>query len=458
MSDLVQSDPTLEEPITSREPLIDFFAAGMKPRAEWKIGTEYEKVAVERKTGRAARYSGRHGIEALLRGVADRFGWTPRQEGERTIALEKGKASITLEPGGQVELSGEPWDDIHGAQEELREHVNEIVTVGDELGIAFLGLGIQPVSPVEDIEWVPKRRYEIMAPYMNKVGSLGHRMMKQTATVQTNLDFSDECDAMEKMRVGMGLAPILTAMFANSPICDGKMSGYMSFREHIWMDTDRNRCGLLPFVFSRDAGFEDYANWALGVPMYFIRRGGTLVDLTGLPFGEFLKNGAAGHRATLADWQLHLTTLFPEVRLKTYIEIRSVDSQPLDRMLALPALMKGVLYDSDCRLGAWDLVKAWTWSERLELYDASHREALAARVRGIRLHDLAHELCAIARVGLVRQNVRNARGEDETIYLIPVERQLDLGKSPAKLISEKWLGAWNENIEELVDYSAYRLV
>ena len=458
MSDLIQSDPSLDEPITSRDPLLGYFTAGMKPRAEWKIGTEYEKVAVERKTGRAVRYFGPRGIEALLREIADRFGWTPRREGRHTIALEKGKASITLEPGGQVELSGEPWEDIHKAQAELTEHVSEIVTIAEELGIAFLGLGIQPVSSLDDIEWVPKQRYGIMAPYMEKVGSLGQRMMKQTATVQTNLDFSDERDAMEKMRVGMGLAPILTAMFANSPICDGRLNGYMSYRQHVWTDTDRNRCGLLPFVFSRDAGFEDYLDWALGVPMYFIRRGGTLIDLTGMPFREFLKRGAAGHHATLGDWQLHLTTLFPEVRLKTYIEIRSVDSQPPERMLALPALMKGILYDSDCRLGAWDLVKAWSWSERLEIYDASHREALDARARGIRLLDLASELCAIARVGLARQDVRNARGEDETIYLAAVERQLELGKSPANIVADRWLGPWNESIDELIEFSAYRLL
>ncbi len=273
------------------------------------------------------------------------------------IALEGRKATITLEPGGQLELSGEACESIHCAEEELAQHVNEIVEVADELGLAFLGLGMQPLSPLEDIEWVPKVRYGIMAPYMSKVGKLGHRMMKQTATVQANIDFESERDAMTKVRLAMGLSPILTAAFANSPISDGKLNGYLSYRQHVWTDTDRDRCGLLPFAFSRDAGFEDYADWALDVPMYFIRREGKLVELTGLPFREFLKHGAAGHHATMADWQLHLTTLFPETRLKTYIEIRSVDSQPPERMLALPALVKGVFYDDDCMLGAWDLVQ-----------------------------------------------------------------------------------------------------
>jgi len=292
---------------------------------------------------------------------------------------------------------------------------------------------------------------------MAKVGTLGHRMMKQTATVQANIDFDSERDAMAKLRLGMGLSPILTAAFANSPISDGRLNGYMSYRQHIWTDTDRNRSGLLPFVFSPDAGFEDYTEWALDVPMYFIHRDGKFVDLTGLPFREFVKRGAAGHHATMADWQLHLTTLFPETRLKTYIELRSVDSQPPERMLALPALVKGVFYDPDCMLGAWDLVKAWSWSERLEIYDASHKEALQARIRGIRLLDLARELSAIARIGLERQNVRNGRGENETIYLDGLDRELALGRSPARQIAALWQQEWEERMDRLVEFSAYRI-
>jgi len=230
----------------------------------------------------------------------------------------------------------------------------------------------------------------------------------------------------------------------------------MSYRQYVWTDTDRDRCGLLPFAFSRDAGFEDYADWALDVPMYFIRRDGRFVDLSGMPFREFVKHGAAGHHATLADWQLHLTTLFPEVRLKTYIELRSVDSQPPDRMLALPALVKGVFYDDDCMLGAWDLVKSWSWSERLDVYETAPREALSTRVRGIPLLDLARELSAIARVGLMRQDVRNSRGENETIYLDSLDRQLALGRSPARVVAERWQTEWEERIDRLVDFAAYR--
>jgi glutamate--cysteine ligase len=457
MSDLVQMAAELDGPVTRRDALVEYLARGAKPRHEWRVGTEYEKVGVDRKTGRAARYYGPRGIEAVLRRLADRFGWTPRLEGKHVIALEGRKAAITLEPGGQVELSGEACESIHCAQEELTQHVNELVTVADELGLAFLGLGIQPVSGLDDIEWVPKPRYAIMAPYMAKVGTLGQRMMKQTATVQVNIDFDGEQNAMEKVRLGMGLSPILTAAFANSSISDGAVNGYMSYRQHIWTDTDRSRCGLLPFAFSRDASFEDYVDWALDVPMYFIRRDGKFIDLTGMPFREFLKRGAFGHHATMADWQLHLTTLFPEVRLKTYIELRSVDSQPPERMLALPALVKGVFYDDDCMLGAWDLVKGWSWSERLEIYDSSHREALQARIRGIRLLELARELAGIARVGLERQNVRNSRGENEAVYLDGLDRQLARGRSPAREIRDRWGSEWEENIDRLVEFSAYRI-
>ncbi len=457
MSDLIQTDAALDAAVTRRDALIDYFAAGAKPRSQWRVGTEYEKVGVDRATGRAARYFGPRGIEAVLRRLADRFGWTPRFEGQHVIALEGRKATITLEPGGQLELSGEACDSIHCAHAELTQHVNEIVTVGDELGLKFLGLGVQPLSTLEDIEWVPKPRYAIMGPYMLKVGTLGQRMMKQTATVQANIDFSSERDAMDKIRLGMGLSPILTAAFANSPILEGKRTGYMSYRQHVWTDTDNNRSGLLPFVFSPHAGFEDYADWALDVPMYFIRREGRFVDLTGMPFREFLKHGAKGHFPTLADWQLHLTTLFPEVRLKTYIELRSVDSQPPERMLALPALVKGIFYDDDCLLGAWDLVKSWTWSERLEIYHASHKEALQARIRGVSLLDLAKEVSMIARVGLRKQDVRNGRGEDETIYLDGLDRQLALGKSPARDIAERWETQWEERIERLVEFSAYEI-
>src|SRR3989475_521093 len=431
-------------PIESIDQLVEQFHRAGKPRARWMIGTEYEKVAVERASGKAAPFSGPRGIEAVLRVLAERYGWEPKEEDGRVVALAREGASVTLEPGAQLELSGEQCPTIHCTHQELATHVREVVTVGRDLGIAFLGLGMQPVSRVDEIEWVPKQRYRIRGPYMTRVGTLGQRMMKQTATVQANIDYGDERDAMLKLRVGMGIAPLLNAMFANSSISDGGLNGYMSFRGHIWTDTDRARCGLLPFVFRAGAGFADYIEWALDVPLYFILRGGRYrTEVTGVPFRRFLAEGVAGERATLDDWNLHLTTLFPEVRLKGYIEIRSADSQPPERMLALPALVKGVFYTQDCLEAAWDLVKRWSFEERVALWGDVHREALLARFKGVKVIELARELYAIAEEGLRRQQGLDRDGRDERVYLQRMGEQLAMGRSPARVIAEKWNGEWD---------------
>jgi glutamate--cysteine ligase len=296
-----------------------------------------------------------------------------------------------------------------------------------------------------------------MAPYMPLVGKLGQRMMKQTATVQANIDFLDEKDAMLKFRTGMGLAPILIAMFANSPISDGELNGYRSFREHIWTDTDKSRQGLLKFGFEADASFAHYVEYALDVPMYFIIRHHDYINMTGRTFRQFLRHGYNGERATLADWADHLTTLFPETRIKRYIEIRSVDSQPPELMPALSALVKGAFYDSDCLQAAWDLVKGWSWDERMEVYLDSHVNALAARFRRHSLFDLAKELFEIAWEGLRRQNLVNASGDNETIYLKPLKNLLDQGKCPADILVEKWPSELKQDIKKLIAYSAYKL-
>jgi glutamate--cysteine ligase len=436
--------------------LVESFTQSCKPRDRWRIGTEFEKVTVRAADAHAALFSGGQGIEALLKGMAERFGWDPLRDGDRVVALRRGGASITLEPGGQVELSGEPFATVHETARELREHVVESVTVGGELGLAFLGLGMQPISRLEEIEWVPKQRYRIMAPYMLRVGTLGQRMMKQTATVQVNLDFASEADAMAKMRTGMGLAPLVSAMFANSPISDGDLNRYMTFRGHVWTDTDNARSGLLRFVFRANAGFIDYVDYALDVPMYFIIRDGW-IDMTAYTFRRFLNEGYRGHRATMADWHAHLTTLFPEVRLKGYIELRSADSQAPELLLALPALAKGVLYDDDALQAAWDLVKAWSWEERLALWDDAHRRALAATIRGLTLRDLCRELLAIAEYGLRRQDCRNPRGLDETIYLERLVHEVRKGRCPADRVRESWLREWSQDVRKLVAGTAYTL-
>ena len=451
------SDPGANEPITGVAQLAEYIRVGAKPRADWRVGTEYEKVGVLRATGAAAPFSGPNGIERVLHNLAERYGWEPKLDRGRIVALYGRKANITVEPGGQLELSGEQCESVHCANEELTEHVREILTVSDDLGIVFLGLGIQPLSSVDQIEWVPKRRYEIMGPYMLRVGTMGQRMMKQTATVQANYDFGDERDAIQKLRVSMGLVPLISAMFANSSVSEGKLNGFMTLRGHIWTDTDNARSGMLPFVFNADCGIEDYVEYALDVPMYFIIRGGDYVEATSVTFRQYMREGFRGERATMEDWALHLTTLFPEVRLKRYLEVRSADSQPPEMMLALPALMKGVLYEPDSLEGAWDLVRRWTWEERVTLYNDAHREGLQAKIRGIALADLGRELLVIAASGLARQRCLNARGDDERIYLERLEELVRHGKSQGRLLAERWQGEWQRDMQKLIAHTSYRL-
>jgi glutamate--cysteine ligase len=456
MSDYVQDDSGPDAlPIESLDQLVEHIARGAKPRADWRVGTEYEKVAVDRQTGRAVPFSGTRGIEALLRRMADRFGWEPHEENGRVIALSRAGADITLEPGGQVELSGKQCSDLHEASEELAEHVREVTSAGDELGIAFLGLGIQPLSTVDEIEWVPKKRYSIMGPYMLKVGRLGQRMMKQTATVQVNIDYESESDAMQKMRVAMGIGALINGIFANSSITDGRANGFLSYRGHIWTDTDPKRCGLLPSLFHERAGFADYVEWALDAPMYFVKRGGDYLDLTGIPFRRFWKEGAQGLRATVGDFALHLSTLFPDVRLKTYIELRTTDSQPPDSMLGLSAIAKGVLYEPDCMGAAWDLVKSWSWEEHQAIREDVHRRALEARVRRYTVLDLSRELIEIAEEGLRRQACRNPAGQDERLYLERTREIVRSGKTLAQSVLERWEGDWDRDPAQLVGHTAY---
>jgi glutamate--cysteine ligase len=443
--------------IEKPEELEAYFQTAGKPSDRWRVGTEYEKVGVDRITGQAIPYFGPRGVNRILREMIERYGWEPDEQDGNIIALSRERTQITLEPGGQIELSGEPCDSIHCTYAEFTQHIRELLEVCEPLGITFLGLGMQPVSRLDEIQWVPKQRYRIMGPYMPTVGTLGQRMMKQTATVQANIDFLDEKDAMLKFRTGMGLAPVLIAMFANSPICDGRLNGYRSYREHIWTDTDKSRQGLLKFAFAPEATFAHYVEYALDVPMYFIIRRHEYINMTGVTFRQFLKYGHNGERATVEDWADHLTTLFPETRIKRYIEVRSVDSQAPELMPALSALIKGAFYDNDCLLAAWDLVKGWTWDERNEVYLDSHANALAARFRRHTLLDLAREFLEIAAEGLRRQHVVNDLGNDETIYLEPLRTLLSQGKCPADVIIEKWPGDLQRDVRKLIEFTAYKL-
>ena len=414
-------------------------------------GTEWEKLLVVRATGHAAPFSGSRGIEAVLRQLAERFDWSPTEEAGRCVALQRAGASITLEPGGQLEISGAPLATLHETATEMRTHVEELLGVCEGMDLAVLGLGIQPRSTLDEIEWVPKQRYGIMGPYMREVGTLGQRMMKQTATVQANIDFADEADAMRKLRVGQGIAPLLNAIFANSCVVDNELKGFRSFRGHVWTDTDRARCGFLRAAFADQVGFADYVEWALDVPLYFIlRQGRYRTEVKGLSFRRFLSDGCAGERATMDDWNLHLTTLFPEVRLKAFLEIRSADGQPLDRVVALPALVKGVFYEPDCLAAAWDLVKRWQYDDVVALAHEVVRGGLQARVGNVRALEYCLELAAIADAGLKRQALLDARGRDERQYLEPIRDQLEHGRTLADLTAADWQNAWGADVTKLV--------
>lgn len=444
--------------VTGVDELEATFHRGAKPREEWKIGVEYEKPVVDAKSGEAVAYDVERGIGSLLRGLHDRYPrWNPVLEGENVIALEDGLASITLEPGGQFEMSGQQCDSLHCANEELQRHVREIVSVGDELGLLFLGLGIVPKTPLDRIPWMPKQRYRIMREIMGRTGKLGRRMMTQTATVQCNFDYADEADALRKMRVSLALGPMLVAISANSPVVDGKPTGFQSYRAHIWTDTDRDRCGSLPFVFQTESLFRAYTEYALDVPMYFIWRNGAYKEVGGITFRRYLENGFDGERATLADWTLHLTTLFPEVRLKTYLEVRSADSQPVSLMLGTPALMKGIFYDDDALAAAAEVTKNWNGIALEGLHEEAARRGLAGRCGRLTFADYAKEIVSIARTGLARQARRNTEGQDETVYLDLLEQDVRAGRNPATSLIEGWEGKWNGDVDAMIAATAYRL-
>ena len=421
--------------VDTKEDLIRYFESGAKPRERWRVGTEYEKIAVDAATGKAVPYSGPDGVETMMRELIDRFGWEPEDEEHgHLLALSRGPARVTIEPGAQIELSGEQCESIHCAHREFSQHVAELIDVGHSHDAVLVGLGMTPVSRIDEIELLPKHRYHIMYPYMARKGRLGQRMMKQTAGVQANLDYSSEADAMRKFRVAMGIVPLLYAMFANSPLADGGLNSHQSFRGHIWTDTDPDRCGMLEFAFNDGAGFEDYTDYALNVPMYFIIRDHHYVDLTqppGITFRQYMQRGFGKERATIEDWDTHLTTLFPEARLKHYLEVRGADAGPVPMVLALPALWKGLLYDDDACAEATALLARLSFAERVALRAEVPRSGLAARLPdGRKLIEVARDLVTIAGRGLGRV----APGEQR--YLAPLEEIAASGRTVADRVLE----------------------
>ncbi len=439
------------------EALAAYLAQGCKPPSQFRIGAEHEKFPFRLGTHDPIPYDGEDGIFALMQGLK-RFNWEDEREGETVIGLHRGGANISLEPGGQFELSGAPLETIHDLHEETVQHLAEVRAVGQELAIGFLGLGFTPIWTRAEVPVMPKGRYKIMRDYMPKVGGLGLDMMFRTCTVQANLDFGSEADMVLKFRASLALQPVVTALFANSPFVEGRPSGFLSARANVWTDTDPDRTGLLDFVFEDGFGFETYARYALDVPMYFAKRGGRYVDLSGRSFRRFIAgelDDLPGERATMKDWADHLTTIFPEVRLKQYLEMRGADCGPLDRLSALPALWAGVFYDQGALEAAWDLCRDWSASDRSRLRVDAARLGLKAEVAGRSLQAVAQDLLAIAREGL-RRRARGREGlADETSYLAPLDEIAESGITPAERLLALYHGPWRGDVRNVFEAVAF---
>ncbi len=449
-----RTDLSASPPIESRDDLIRVFSGGEKPRAAWRIGTEHEKFVYRLSDHRAPSWDEPGGIRDLLLGLTE-FGWSPVEEGGKIIALSGTDGTVSLEPAGQLELSGAPLTDLHMSCAESGRHLEQVKAVGDRLGLGFLGLGMWPDKTRADLPVMPKGRYAIMLDHMPRVGNLGLDMMLRTCTIQVNLDYSSESDMVKKFRVGLALQPVATALFANSPFTEGKPNGFKSFRSHIWEDTDPARTGMLPFVFEDGFGYERYCDYALDVPMYFVFRDGQYIDAAGLSFRDFLDGKLSvlpGEKPTIADWNDHLSTAFPEVRLKSFLEMRGADGGRWGRICALPALWVGLLYSDGALDAAWDRVKHWTIEEREALRHAVPREALAAPVPGGgTMRELAGEVLEIATAGLSARAELNASGDNEGGFLDPLREVVASGMTFADRLLERYHGAWQGDVSRVYD-------
>ena len=444
-------------PVSSKEDLVAFFEAGCKPVEDWRIGTEHEKFAFCWESLQPLGYEGKRSIRALLEGLVT-LGWEPFLENGRPIALHKGASNITLEPGGQLELSGAPLKTIHQTCSEVHSHLDEVRQIAEPLQIGLIGLGFLPKWSREEISVMPKARYDIMRAYMPTKGSLGLDMMLRTCTVQVNLDFASEADMVQKFRVGLALQPIATALFANSPFSDGAPNGFLSYRSHVWTDTDPDRCGILPFVFEDGMSFERYVDHVLDVPMYFVYRDGKYLDASGQSFRDFLQGklpALPGERPTESDWADHVTTLFPEVRLKRYIEMRGADGGPWHSLCGLPALWVGLLYDQSALDAAWDLAKDWTPEEHAYLRSAVPRQGLKTSFRGRELRHLAREILDIAAAGLAARKEEDWQGRDESFFLKVLYEIVESGVCPAQGLMNAYLQDDRIDFEALYRECAY---
>ncbi len=444
-------------PITSRDDLVAFLADGCKPRADWRIGTEHEKFGFDLKTLAPLPYDGKPGVRAMLEGL-ERFGWQAVHEGPNIIGLKQKGAAISLEPGGQLELSGAPLRSLHETCAETNEHLDQVKEIATEIGAGYIGLGYHPTARLEDVPVMPKGRYGIMRRYMPRVGGLGLEMMFRTCTIQVNLDFASEADMVKKFRVGLALQPVATAMFAASPFREGRPNGFLSYRSHVWTDVDNARAGMLPWVFEDGMGFERYVDYALDVPMYFVYRDGTYHDVAGKSFRDFLARKLPGLEhvePTMADWADHLTTIFPEVRLKKFLEMRGADGGLWRRICALPALWVGIYYDQSALDAAWDLVKDWTAEERSALREAVPKLGLKTPFRNTNVQALAHRMLEISRAGLRARAQVDAIGGTEEGFIEPLFQIVQTGRTRAEDLLERFHGPWGGDVTRLFHEHAY---
>ena len=445
-------------PIERHEQLAEYLASGCKPKEDWRIGTEHEKFGYLKGTYAPLPYDGPCSIKAMLEGLRDAHGWAPVYEGDAIIGVTKDGANVSLEPGGQLELSGAPLETIHQTCDEVNDHLRDVKGIADRIGAGFIGLGAAPLWKHEEMPVMPKGRYRLMTSYMDKVGTMGKSMMYRTCTVQVNLDFASEADMVKKLRVALALQPVATALFANSPFFDGKPNGHRSWRSRIWRDLDASRTGMLPFVFEEGMGFERYVQYALDVPMYFVYRDGKYINALGQSFRDFLKGqlpALPGETPTLSDWADHLTTAFPEARIKKYMEMRGADGGPWRRLCALPAFWVGLMYDQGALDAAWDIAKGWDHETREALRVAASEKALAAEVNGIKMHDLAREVLALSDAGLKARAKVGAGGlvPDETHFLNALKESVESGKTPADELLEHYHGDWNGDLSKI--YGSY---
>ncbi len=448
--------------IGSRDELVAWIGAGSKPREHWRIGTEHEKFGFYRETHGPVPYEGPRGIRALMEELSARFGWVPIVEGGNVIALKRPEgqdsATVSLEPGGQFELSGAPLSTLHETDAETARHLDEVKQAGDALGIGFLGIGFTPVWTLAETPRMPKQRYGIMTRHMPTVGKRGLDMMYRTCTIQTNLDFSDEADMVKKLRVSLALQPIATALFASSPLTEGKPNGFKSMRSEVWRDTDASRTGMLPFAFEPGMGFERYVDYALDVPMYFVYREGRYIDAAGASFRDFMDGRLQqlpGERPLIDDWTDHLTTLFPEVRLKRFLEMRGADGGRHAQIVALSAFWVGLLYDDAALDGAWELVKGWSAEQRQALRDEVPRLGLLAQAGRVSVREIAVEAVGLARRGLSARGRLDAAGADETRHLAHVEETAATGRSQADIILDRFEGPWHRSVDPVFDEFAF---